>query len=221
MRRNIQHSTFNVQHPTASRRRTLIECWALNVECSVFLLFCCVTLPVFAQANTNALPPLAPPLPEMPPTFWQLHGTAILVGVFVFLALAGFVAWVIFKPRPQPVLPPAVVAREALAKLQRQPEDGKILSEISQVLRRYIGTAFEFPSAELTTAEFSAMLAGNEKVGAELARTISSFLRECDRRKFSPIRAASPLNAASRALQLVAEIEQRRAELNAANATSR
>jgi hypothetical protein len=105
-------------------------------------------------------------------------------------------------------LPPEILAREALTKLLRQPEDGKILSEVSQILRRYVITAFELPAAELTTTEFCAALAASEKVGAELAQTISSFLRECDGRKFSPASEPAPLNAAERALELIALAEE-------------
>ena len=61
-----------------------------------------------------------------------------------------------------------------------------VLSEASQILRRYVAAAFAWPPAELTTAEFSAALAGDEKIGPELARTLSNFLRECDERKFAP-----------------------------------
>ena len=114
------------------------------------------------------------------------------------------------RPESKVVLPPETVARQALAKLQPQPEDGKLLSEVSQILRRYVAAAFELPAAEMTTAEFCTALAGNEKIGAELTQTISNFLRECDERKFSLSSAAAPLNAAARALELVASAETRR-----------
>jgi hypothetical protein len=185
-----------------------------------------------AQTSTNALPPLAPAYPEIPPTFWEQHDTAVLLGGFIFLALAAIVLWMIFKSRPQRALPPELVARQALARLQGRPEDGKVLSEISQILRRYVAAAFAWSPAELTTAEFCVALAGNERIGVELARTISNFLRECDERKFSTAARSSaftrpgppeggtskplpPLDAAGRALKLVEQIEKRRAEQRA------
>ena len=176
--------------------RPFIGCW-------VFLLLTLLARPLSAENSTNALPPLAPAYPEMPPTFWEQHGTTVLVGGVIFLTFAALVAWRIFKPRLKPVLPPEILAREALAHLQHQPEAGQVLSDISQVLRRYISAAFEIPAGELTTAEFSAALAGSEKIGVELAHAISSFLRECDERKFSPASSAAPLNAATRALDLI------------------
>ena len=58
MKRNIQHSTFNIQRPTASRGSLRLGCWALNVECLMFLLLAFFAQSAFCQA-TNALPPLS------------------------------------------------------------------------------------------------------------------------------------------------------------------
>jgi len=177
----------------------------------MFLLFTLSLSSLLAQSPTNALPPLAPAYGEMRPTFWEQHGTAIFVGGFVLLALAGAVAWISSRPKAPVVVAPEVLARNALAKLLRQPEQGMVLSAISQILRRYLITAFGLPPGEWTTSEFCAALASNEKVGGELAQAVAGFLRECDERKFSPANPAGPLQAANRALELVAQAEQRRA----------
>jgi hypothetical protein len=168
-----------------------------------------LTSAVAKAADTNALPALAPAYGEMPPTFWEQRGTLVIIGVFAFIILAMLVLWKLFQPKPAVILPPEVLARDALAKLIGRPEDGKLLSDVSQILRRYVIAAFELPTGELTTAEFCAALAGNEKIGAELVGSISSFLRECDDRKFSPTKSA-PLDAANRALELVALSEKTR-----------
>ena len=152
--------------------------------CLGLLLLVFFGLPIFAQ--TNDLPALVPAYPEIPPTFWEQHGTLVIIGAFVFLTVAAVVAWEIFRPKPAPVLPPEKIARDALARLQAQPEDGKLLSEVSQILRRYFGAVFQMPGAELTTAEFSTALSVSEKISTELAGAIAAFLRECDKRKFSP-----------------------------------
>ena len=190
-------------------------------------MFTSFSLSAFSQTNTNALPALAPPYGELPPTFWEQHGATILIGGLLLVALAGLLAWNLLHPRP-PVLPqPDVLAREALTRLLGQTEDGNHLSEISKVLRRYLVVVFVLPPGETTTAEFYAALAGNEKIGPELALAISDFLRECDERKFSPaVRSSAftrsgppeggtpnplpPLNAAARALEIVESVEKRR-----------
>jgi hypothetical protein len=227
---NIQQPTTNNQHPAHTHTQRFIGCSMLDVRCSMFLILVSSSFALSAQTPTNVLPPLAPAYPPMPPTFWKQHDTAILTGGFVFLSLAAIALWMIFKPRPQLALPPELVARQALARLQGRPEDGKVLSEISQILRRYVAAAFAWSPAELTTAEFCVALAGNERIGAELGRTISDFLRECDERKFSPsVRSPAftrpgppeagtpnllpPLQAANRALKLVELTENRRAQI--------
>jgi hypothetical protein len=176
----------------------------------VFTAILFATPRLFGQASTNALPALAPPYGEIPPTLWERHGTMILVAGTAVIALAVLILWKIFRPKPPVILPPEVLAREALTKLLRQPEDGKLLSNVSQILRRYVIAAFELPAAELTTTEFCAALAASEKIGTEPAQAISDFLRACDERKFSTSPAAAPLNAATRALELVALTENAR-----------
>jgi hypothetical protein len=178
----------------------------------MFLFFGLAPSPLSAQtSNTNLLPPLAPAYGEMRPTFWEQYGTATLVIIPIVLALGGLAGWLISRPKPPVIVPPEVPARASLTKLLPQPENGKVLSEISHVLRRYVLAVFDFPSAELTTAELSAALAGSQKAGPELAQAIADFLRECDRRKFSPPSSTPPLNAAARALELVEQAGRRRA----------
>jgi hypothetical protein len=211
MKRHIQHSTFNIQRPRTLRRGSRLESWALNVKCSMFLLLS--TLPICVEADTNALPALAPAYGELPPTFWEQHESTVIVAGFAFLAVAFLFLRGLLRPETKVILPPEVVAREAMTRLLRQPEDGKRLSEVSQILRGYVVTAFELPPGEVTTTEFCTAVAGHEKIGPALAKAISEFLRECDRRKFSTAPAAAPLDAATSALELVALAEKRRAEL--------
>ena len=169
---------------------------------SFLLLF--ATSRVFGQSKTNALPTLSPPYGKMPPTFWEQHGPTVLAGSFIFLGLAATVVWLILKPGLQPDLPPAIIARKALEKCRARPEDGTVLSEVSQTLRRYVGAVFEFPPGEFTTAEFCRELQRSEKVAPQLTSAISDFLRACDERKFSPAGSSAPLNAAVRALEFLA-----------------
>jgi hypothetical protein len=166
--------------------------------------------PLFAQSTNNGLPPLAPAYPEMPPPFWELHESIIVVGSFALLAAATLYLLARLRPATPEIVPPGILAHAALVRLQRQPEEGNVLSEISQTLRRYVSAAFALPVGELTTAELSAALADNANVGPELAQGVRGLLRECDERKFSPAVPSVPLNAATRALEMVAQLEKRR-----------
>jgi hypothetical protein len=215
MKTNIQHAAPNAQRPTRRLSLTTIRCSALNVECWVFLLLAGCIVPLGAQSATDSLPALAPPYGELPPSFWQQHQTTIIITSFALLAFALLFLKLLLRPVRPVNLPPDAVARQALAGMQNQPEDGKILSAVSQALRRYVAEKFDLPAGGLTTAEFCVLIAGNKSLDAELAGAISGFLRECDVRKFSPAISAAPLDAATRALELVALAEQRVAERKA------
>jgi hypothetical protein len=168
--------------------------------------------PAAAQSATGPLPPLAPPDALLPPTFWEQHGTLLIAAAFGLTALVAAVLWFVLKsPPPAAAAPPAVLAREMLTRLRGRPEDGRVLGEISQALRRYFIAVLDLPRQELTTSEFAAALAGHGGISAALAEAAASFLRECDERKFAPVTADAPLNAADRALAMVAEMEQQRA----------
>jgi len=174
----------------------------------MFLLFVFLSSTLSAQTSTNVLPPLAPAYLEMPPTFWEQHQSAIIVAGFAFLAVAFLFLRVWLRPETPVILPPDVLARQTLAKLQSQFEDRRLLSEVSQCLRHYVSEILHLSNHELTTAEFCSVIARNQQIGMELAETISNFLRECDVRKFSPANSATPLNAVNRALKLIALAEQ-------------
>jgi hypothetical protein len=180
------------------------------VHSSIFFVWFLSKGVLCAQTATNEIPPLSPAYPELPPTFWEQHQSTIIVAGFAVLAFAFFFLKVMLRPKAQKILPPDFVARQALAKLQNEPEDGNILSAVSQVLRRYVSERFDLPDNVPTTAEFCAVIQSNQRLGAELAETISSFLKECDVRKFSPASGLSPLNATNRALELVNRAEMRR-----------
>ena len=195
--------------------RRLVGCSAFDVRRSMFV-FAAILIAVprlVAQASTNTLLVLAPPDGEIPPTFWEQHGTAILLGGTTLIALAGLILWKRLQPVPAVVLPPQVVARQALEKLQGRPEDGQVLSEASQILRQYFSAAFGLPSMEMTTSEFCAALAAHDKISAELVQSVSSLLSVCDRDKFSPKTIVPPINAVSRARELVSRSEARLVQL--------
>jgi hypothetical protein len=108
-------------------------------------------------------------------------------------------------------LPPAIVARDALARLENEPEDGVVLSVVTQILRRYLGERFDLPNGEMTTAEFFSALARCQKMDPALGEAVSSFLRECDVRKFSPTNNAAQINAVKRALEIIELVEKKNA----------
>jgi hypothetical protein len=178
------------------------------------MFFCSARL--FAQINsesTNAPLKLLPPYGELSPTFWEQHGTSLVLAGLGIIALAAFGLWFIFRSKPKIIIPPEVQARQALEILRQQPEDGVVLSRISQVVRNYFGAVFQLSPGELTTTEFCREISSDGKIGAELSTTAANFLRESDVRKFSTAADSIKLDAANRALDLVGQAERRRAQL--------
>jgi hypothetical protein len=218
MKSNIQYSTFNIQRRRIARL-VLIGRWKLNVQRSMFplaILSLLTAFPLRGQTTvspTNASPQLSPPYGELPPTIWEQHGNSIAFAGLGFIALVAFGLWLFFRPKPKVVGPPEMEAREALENLRRQPEDGVIVSRVTQVVRNYFIAAFQMAPGELTTTEFRREIFGNEKVGAELSMAAIEFLRDCDARKFSTIARSTKADAANRALNLVEQAERRRSQL--------
>jgi hypothetical protein len=218
MRKNIQHPTSNIQHPTRARFG-LIGCSSLDVGCWMFpwtILFLLTVFPLHGQTNseaTNAPLTLSPPYGELPPTFIEQHGTILMLVGLGIIVLAAFGLWLIFRPRPKIIIPPEVEARQALEMLRERQEDGAVLSRVSQVLRNYFIAAFKLAPGELTTTEFCYQISDNEEIGTELSSATSDFLRDCDTRKFSTMARLVKLDAANRALNLIEKTEQRRAQL--------
>lgn len=193
----------------------------LDVGCWLFLLSAFSASSALGQTNTNALQTLAPAYGELPPTFWERYGVGILIITGVLVVAAGVVVWRKLSPAPAPVVAPETIARGALAQLQHRPEDGKLLSEVSQILRRYAGAIFGFPGAEMTTTEFTATVAAGPGIDSQLAEALANFLRACDQGKFMAQNEAPPLNAVERAMQLIEQIENRRKEPAALKSSSR
>jgi hypothetical protein len=180
------------------------------------LALLCLTLPAFSTTNISAgddIPKLRPPRGEIPPTFWEQYQIWVLLGSIFIAVLVGIIVWFLTRPKPPIIIPSEVRAKQALDLLLTKPEDGFVLSQVSQVTRHYIAEAFALPSGELTTTEFCRLIAGHEGIGPELAGAISEFLRRCDEKKFTPSPPAVPIAAAATALKLVESAQSRQSEL--------
>ena len=199
----------------ALQRPTLVRFGLIGYSFfSLAMVFLAATLPLYGQTNvseTNASLKLLPPYGELPPTFFEQHRTSIVVVAIGVITLVAFGSGLIFRPKPKIIVPPEVEARQELERLRQRPEDGVVLSRVSQVTRSYFIAAFQLTKGEFTTAEFCREISGNEKIGAELAMAAADFLRDCDRKKFSSKTGPAKLAAADRALNLVEQAEKRRA----------
>ena len=101
-------------------------------------VLCSLPLVGYSQI-TNDIPPLRPLHAEIPPTFWEQHTTSVSLVGFVLLALIGVAIWFATRPKALVVIPPEVQARGDLESVRKLPEDGRVLSKVSQTVRRYFG----------------------------------------------------------------------------------
>jgi len=203
---------FGISTPFSNFLRVSTFGFRLSTLALLFL-----ALPAHPATNISSagddVPKLRPPRGEIPPTFWEKHEVWVILGSVVVLALIGAIVWVLTRPKPPMIIPPGIRARQALDLLLLKPEDGHVLSQVSQITRHYITEAFALPPGELTTAEFCRLIADHEGLGPELAGAISGFLRRCDERKFTPAPPAAPIAAVATAFKIVETAQARLAEL--------
>ena len=180
------------------------------------IAFAFLTLPGFAATNSSAgdeLTKLRPPREEIPPTFWDKYEVWVILGSILVVALVGVIVWLASRPKPPVIIPAEIRAKQALDLLLTRPEDGLVLSQVSQILRRYVAEAFALPPGELTTGEFCRVASGHEGLGPELANAVCQFLRRCDERKFTAAPPSAPMAAVANALKLVDAAQARLADL--------
>ena len=192
--------------------RTMMRKYLLATATLLALL-----LPGALRADTNEVPHLRPPHPEIPPKFLEQYGVWIMLMGVAVGGLASAAIWLLARPEPEVVIPPAVQARLALADLTAEAAEGATLSRIGQILRRYVRQTFDLPPEEVTTTEFCGLIARQPHIGPELAGTLTEFFQENDRRKFSAD-ADTPTasNATAQALAIIDRCEARRAASAAA-----
>ena len=161
-------------------------------------------------ADLDQIPPLHLPHAEIPPGFWEQHGTSVVLVAVLVALLLGLVVWLLARPKPPVVVTPEAAARRELEALRAQAKDGLLLSHVSQILRRYVAGVFGLPPGERTTTEFCAAITNHPQIGVELASALAAFLRRCDEVKFSPSPEKLESDAVPQALALIDQAEARK-----------
>ena len=205
----IRKRQFELRHSGFFR----ISDFGFRIFTVTFVLFFAPLLLAATNSNLPAdIPPLRPPRGEIPPSFWEQHGGWVIAGGCVALLVVAAAIWWLTRPKAAAVLAPETQARQGLESLLGQPEEGLMLSRISQILRHYVIASFSLAPGEYTTAEFCALIETRHEIGGELASALSQFLRHCDQRKFAPVLPQPPLAAVNQALALIDLAEKRRAQ---------
>lgn len=156
----------------------------------------------------DEIPPLKPPLEELPATFWEQHGTGVSIASgFTIAALCGVAVWVLRHRKPAPVIPPDVAALAALAALDGKPETPEVVASTARCLRTYTVAAGELPLHEATTEELLRSLQERPAVPPDWMQDLTGLLRECDTRQFAPVPPPARPGVVKRALDLVKRFE--------------
>jgi hypothetical protein len=206
---------MNRQHPTSIRGGTPGPILARGAFCLWILL---LWLPLRGWANlpkpaNDEIPPLKPPLGEIPPGVWEEHGPAIVIGGTLALAALAAVAWLALRQRPENLPSPERQARSQLAELRGKAQTGQLISTVSRVTRGYFRDAFGLTANELTTREFCDQMETRQEVGSELGGQTRAFLMRCDELKFSPNPVPGAFDATAESLKLVELGENRLQEV--------
>ena len=79
-------------------RSSLRSCAALPfvIRHSIFVMV--LSLSAAAQPADDA-PKLNPPYAELPPTFWQQHGSVIVIGSILLVVVVALVVWLALRPQ--------------------------------------------------------------------------------------------------------------------------
>ena len=126
---------------------------------SAATLFIFAARTVCAQSSED-IPALRPARLEIPPTLWEQHGVLLVALGIVGLAVLAATIWWLLQPKPTVPVPIEIQTRRELERLGQLPENGTTISQVSQVLKRYVAVAFELSAGEMTTGEFSRAAAG-------------------------------------------------------------
>jgi hypothetical protein len=156
----------------------------------------------------------------MLPTFWEQYGAWLILATAVLVVGMVLIVWMVTRPKPVVPTPWSVQARRELEPLRQLPEDGMLLSRVSQILRHHIAAGFGLSSDEATTSEFCRSLVPCEKIGPELAVELSHFLKECDLRKFAAAPPPSRYDAVGRSLKIIEAAENRLKQVNSVAAST-
>jgi hypothetical protein len=160
--------------------------------------------------RADEIPPLRPPITEVPPGVWEQYGAWIVLGAILTACILAALLYWLLRPRPEQPVPPGVRVRKSLQPLAGKPDPAH-LSAVSRALRIYLTEVYNLPREELTTSEFLAALHGSPGPAPGISEAASDFLRQCDRRKFAPRANENSWDAAAEALRVVDLAEAERA----------
>ena len=124
----------------------------------------------------------------VPLTFWEKHGTEVIIGSVAGVILLALIIWLLLRKKPVPPLTPYEQAQKELAYargLQGSGQDKIFAVAASDAVRRYLESAYRIPAPERTTDEFLLEASRHTWLQGELTVLLKRFLEYCDLAKFA------------------------------------
>jgi hypothetical protein len=154
--------------------------------------------PIPIQVTTDVVPDLGSAhditsIEELPPApTWPLWLAAAVAGLGI-LSLV-LTLWLLRRGRLLQALPlsPEDSAQRELERIGSLPLDTpadvvRYHRLLSNVIRRYLESRYQFPAGRQTTAEFLEAARGSPQLSAAQQQLLRDFLQRCDLAKFAPV----------------------------------
>ncbi|MCM8787566.1 MAG: BatD family protein [Candidatus Omnitrophica bacterium] len=119
----------------------------------------------------------------------------LFLAIGIFLIIVSVFFYFIFLKKQKktilnPLLPPHIIAYQALAELEKNDyikrgEFKIYYTELSEILRGYIQARFKIKALELTTEEFISKIKDDDTLPQEYKNPLKDFLSYCDLVKFA------------------------------------
>jgi Domain of unknown function (DUF4381) len=134
---------------------------------------------------------IAPPIDVFPYPLWMIIAVGCVAAAVLGVIVWWGVRWIRRRPAPPPPTPRQVALRalEALRAQVREMAPYAFSIAVSDVLRAYVGAAYQLHAPRQTSPEFLAAISGYSKFSDADRSLLASFLERCDLIKFAHVDA--------------------------------
>src|SRR5689334_17033735 len=142
--------------------------------------------PSSTAAVTNDIHAVRPPVPVPNGWAWALWIGGILLALAAVSVALVFWRKKLLVPKPIPIIPAHVRAKQRLAAALQHIADPKLFCTlVSDTLRQYLEERFRFHAPERTTDEFLVELQSTHHLTPDQKISLAEFLQSCDLVKFA------------------------------------
>ena len=114
-------------------------------------------------------------------------GVTVAAVLITCLFLTALIVWLKIRKAKVVIIPPWDTANAGLNEVSEllPMNESKFFVMVSDIIRAYIEAIYQLPATESTTKEFLIKLQNSERLGDEVKKILSNFLKEADMVKFA------------------------------------